>query len=315
MPHYQVERTVHIKAPLRQVNDTLRDFRQWPKWSPWLIMEPDATLTFTPRQGQVGATYAWAGMLVGAGSMELLEVHDESLKMDLQFVQPFRSSAQVIFDFEERDDGVEVTWKMEGGLPFFMFWMRSKMEAYIGMDYKRGLRMLKEYIEQGSVASYVHIEGELPLPAGYYIGIPGTSTIDGLGERMRKDFDTLYAYLRAQDLTPAGSPFAVYERFDIPAEETEYIAAVPLREQVATPHGWVEGELPGGNALKTMHKGGYEHLGNAWMTAINFARHKKIRTLLRPVGYEFYLSDPTVTPREELITEIYMPLRSSRGER
>ena len=64
-----------------------------------------------------------------------------------------------------------------------------------------------------------------------------------------------------------------------------------------------------------MHKGGYEHLGNAWMTAINFARHKKIRTLPQPVGYEFYPNDPTLTPREELITEIYMPLRSSRGER
>jgi len=81
-------------APLKEINDTLRDFRQWPKWSPWLIMEPDAVLTYTDRQGQVGATYAWAGHLVGAGSMELVEVHDDSLKMELNFYRPFRSCKQ-----------------------------------------------------------------------------------------------------------------------------------------------------------------------------------------------------------------------------
>ena len=58
-----------------------------------------------------------------------------------------------------------------------------------------------------------------------------------------------------------------------------------------------------------MHKGRYLHLGNAWMTAISFARIKKIKIQKSPVGYEFYLNNPYETSQEELVTEIFIPLQ------
>ena len=36
---------------------------------------------------------------------------------------------------------------------FFLFWMRRQMELFIGMDYERGLKMLKEWIETGQILS------------------------------------------------------------------------------------------------------------------------------------------------------------------
>ena len=311
MPAYHVERSITINAPLKEINDTLRDFRQWPKWSPWLVMEPDAVLTYTDRQGQVGATYAWAGHLVGAGSMELIEVHDRCLKMELNFRKPFKSSAIVRFDLASSEEGVEVIWQMDGNIPFFMFWMQSRLKAYIGMDYRRGLLMLKEYIETGKVDSFVHIEGVLPLPEGRYTGIARSCAIEDLSVVMRRDFETLYDFMQENGLSADRIPFAVYEAFDIPRGTTEYIAAIPLEEEMTLPKRWVTGELPGGKGLKTMHKGAYEHLGNAWTTAMQFVRYQKIATAKRPVGYEFYPNDPHRTRREELVTEIYMPLKEN----
>ena len=309
MPAYHVERSITINAPLQEINDTLRDFRQWPKWSPWLIMEPDAVLTYTDRQGQVGATYAWAGELVGAGSMELIEVHDTCLKMELNFRKPFKSSALVRFDLASCEEGVEVTWHIDGNIPFFMFWIQSRLKAYIGMDYRRGLLMLKEYIETGKVDSFVHIEGILPMPEGRYAGIARSCAIEDLGAVLRRDFETLRDFMQKHALSADRTPFVVYETFDIPRGTTEYIAAISLEEEMIPPKGWVAGELPGGKGLKTMHKGAYEHLGNAWTTAMQFVRSRKIATPKRPVGYEFYLNDPRYTGREELATEIYMPLK------
>jgi len=51
------------------------------------------------------------------------------------------------------DDGdqTKVTWTMNGCVPIFLFFMIGMMKAWIGMDYERGLMMLKELAEKGKV--------------------------------------------------------------------------------------------------------------------------------------------------------------------
>ncbi|WP_295418261.1 SRPBCC family protein [Sulfurovum sp.] len=309
MPSYHVERSISIHAPLQKVKDTLRDFKQWPKWSPWIIMEPDATLAYSDRQGQVGATYGWSGTLVGAGSMELMEVNDRHLTMQIVFVKPFRSTVSIGFDLDEEGEFAKVTWHMDGRLPFFMFWMTEKMKTYIGMDYERGLSMLKEYLETGAVASYVIIEGVVPMKEQHYVGIPNTCAIKELGEVMKKDFETLDAFMEEKGLSRERVPFSIYNTFDMLKKESNYIACIPLDEDVEIQEGWVRGTVEKRDALKTIHTGRYLHLGNAWSTAMRFSRLKKIRTTKMPVGYEYYPNNPYDTPEEELVTEVFLPLK------
>lgn len=310
MPAYHVERSITIEQPLQTVHDALRDFKQWRTWSPWLIMEPDATVAYSDRQGQVGATYGWSGILIGSGSMELTEVHEQSLKMELLFVEPFRTMARAGFNLEADNNATKVTWYMDGSLPFFMFWMTQKIQAYIGSDFERGLLMLKEYLETGSVASYVLIEGEYTLPQQDYIGIPRSCKINVLGTLMQKDFEALETFAKVHHLELAGVPFSIYDYFDVVKKETSYTACLPvIKSDIKLESGWVHGEVKKLPALKTRHKGRYLHLGNAWMTAMQFVRLKKIKTAKRPLGYEYYKNDPSSTRQEALITEIYLPLK------
>ena len=309
MPSYHVERSIVIEKPVKEVRNSLKNFKEWPKWSPWIIMEPDATLVYSDRQGQVGATYGWAGILIGAGSMELMEVHDDCLKMEIHFVKPFKSRANVSFDLEDMGEETRVTWHMDGRLPFFLFWMTVKMKTFIGMDYERGLSMLKEYLETGSVASYVLIEGVLPIPEQNYVGIPRTCSINALGEEMKKDFASLHEFMQKNSISTDRIPFSIYNTFDIFNRTSSYVACIPLDDEVPIDENWVRGHLPQTKGLKTMHRGRYLHLGNGWMTAMGFARMKKIKVTKNPVGYEFYLNDPNDTIEKELITEIYLPLK------
>ena len=103
--------------------------------------------------------------------MEILHADDTDIEMQLHFFKPFKSKAKVVFTLEAHEGKTEVIWHMYGHLPFFLFWMTSKMQTYIRMDYARGLAMLKEYIETGSVSSSVQIEGVALLMATCYIGI------------------------------------------------------------------------------------------------------------------------------------------------
>jgi len=309
MPVYHVERSITIDAPLETIKDVLRDFKQSPKWSPWLVMEPDATLTFSDRQGQVGATYAWAGTLVGVGSAELTEVQDTQLKMDLQFVKPFKSPANVTYILSEDEKGTKVIWQMDGYLPFYMFWFIRRIKSYIGMDFTRGLQMLKEYMETGSVASYTIIEGVEIIPAQTYVGIRNSASFDELGEVMHKDFMRLKNYLNKQNIAIEGTPFTIYETFNILSNHSYFVSCIPVLEDVTLQSGIIEGELLPVKALKTRFVGDYKHLRNAWATAMQFVRMKKLKIYKQPVGYEFYINDPSKTEKKNLVTEIYIPLR------
>ena len=183
------------------------------------------------------------------------------------------------------------------------------METFIGMDYERGLGMLKVYLETGSVSSYSIIEGNVMLPEQRYIGIPNQCTLDELGTVMKNDFEKLYDFMKENDIAMDSIPFCIYNRFDIFRKEAEYIACIPVKKELSLPQGWVKGKVSSQEALKTIHKGAYLHLGNAWMTGMSYARVKKIKTGKRPVGYEFYPNNPYDTAEEDLITEIYLPLR------
>lgn len=309
MSSYHVQRSIVIDVPLLSLRDSLKNFKDWPFWSPWLVMEPDATLVYTAKQGVVGSGYAWSGNLIGSGSVELQEIKENGLKMDISFVQPMKSNAEISFSLEKENEGTKVTWTLDGNLPFFMFWMKGKMQSFIGMDYERGLTMLKEYMETGKVASYVHIEGVLPMKVQQYIGIPNTSSIEKVGEVMKKDFEKLYEFMQKHNLSLDRIPFTIYNSFNIFQGQTDYIACIPVNEELEISEHWVRGSLDIGEALKTMHKGRHIHLGNGWMTAMSFARLKNMKVLKSPVGYEFYPNNPYQTPEEELVTEIFIPLK------
>ena len=82
MPKVTVRKSVVINAPLEKVYDSVRDFKQWRTWSPWLITEPECTVAYADD----GAQYAWEGIVVGAGEMSVLS---EEKPKEITYKVPF----------------------------------------------------------------------------------------------------------------------------------------------------------------------------------------------------------------------------------
>ncbi len=309
MPAIHVSRSIMIDAPKEKIQDAIIYFTEFVKWSPWLIMEPDAKTAFSENQGEIGSGYSWEGELVGAGQMKLIHVDENDIEMKIHFLKPFKSEARTVFTLVESEGQTEVIWHMHSSLPWFMFFMKKKMESFIAMDYERGLGMLKEYLETGHINSSVMIEGIVDIEGRKYVGIPRTCSIEDVGEVMKADYKTLFDFIADNEIVLEEMPFSIYKTFDIPNNQTQFISCIPYDGDALLPKGFVRGEIASQKAIKTVHTGSYRHLGNGWTAAMTYARVKKIRTTNTMLGIEVYPNDPDDTPEEKLTTEIYLPLK------
>ena len=314
MPKFHIERSIDINAPAHQARAVIQDYQQWEIWSPWLCMEPTASLEIEGTAATPGHAYSWTGDMVGAGRMELSAIDGESDLMDLTFIKPFKSTAKVKFVTTAIDAGkTRVTWHMDSGLPIFLFFMIGTMKAMIGMDYERGLKLLKEYVETGTVTSHTEIVGEVNAPTTHYAGVSAESQLQSLSQSMQQTFPKVMALVedkstltegKATKATRGAMCGAIYHRMDIKSQRCEYTAFASVDEDDAT------GSIPDCRALKVIHTGSYHHLGNAWSTVNSYQRHRKLKLNKQVAPFEFYMNDPEKVASKDLVTEIYLPIKS-----
>jgi len=66
--------------------------------------------------------------------------------------------------------------------------------------------------------------------------------------------------------------------------------------------------LPAGRYARTVHRGGYEHLGDTWAQLLGEWLPAHGHRLRDTPSYELYRNTPMDVPEDRLVTEIYIPL-------
>ncbi len=305
MPKINVTKSIVINASKDNIKTFLTDFNNWISWSPWLICEPETKLKFADD----GKFYEWEGNRIGSGQMKVTAESEDNIDYDLTFLKPWKSKSKTSFNFKELEKGTEVTWIMNSSLPFFMFFMKKSMEIYIGMDYDRGLKMLKEEIEEGKIDSKLEIIGKTTFKGYNYIGIKTDTAFSKIDYVMEKDFLSLNTYIKENIIEVVGYPFSEYQKFNLVKDKIVYVAGFPVKEKPKNlPEGFIYGSLPENKMQTVRHIGKYEHLGNAWSTIMMMDRNKEFKKNKKASPIEFYLNDPSQTKPAELITDISMPV-------
>jgi len=153
-----------------------------------------------------------------------------------------------------------------------------------------------------------------PVLAAQYSTGCGTDPNE-IAAAMGKAFESIHQFTSSHELRFAGPPRSIYTGYD--AEGTEFTVAVPIAAAPAGGTGESEvtvGEIPGGQALRFIHKGPYPKLMETyqqiseWMKDQGMLKSDADWAKYMPM-WEEYLNDPDSTPEEELITHIYVPVR------
>ncbi|MDE0472534.1 MAG: SRPBCC family protein [Ekhidna sp.] len=301
-----VEQSINIEAPADKIYKVISDFNDWKPWSPWLLMEPKAKVTIAADS----KSYEWEGSRIGSGRMKITEAKENKfISYDLDFLKPRKSHANTNFTLSQEGDTTKATWKMDSSLPFFLFFMKKMIKAYIGADYERGLEMLKAYIEFGEVPSKLDFMGIQSFEETQLVGIKTTCSIPRMEEQMESDFGKVIDYAVGKDLQ-VKKMMTIYHKWDIPKKKATYTAALGIEGTSDNlPEELISGTIPNTTCYVLKHTGRYQHLGNAWSTLYAMTRNKEIRYNKKIAPFEIYLNNPQATAEKDLETEVYFPVR------
>jgi len=153
---YRVTRTAVIDAPPAAVFPRVNDLRQFQTWNPFGRMDPSAKNTYEGAPAGVGAAMAWSGNKnIGEGRMSIVESRpDELVRMRLDFMRPFASTAFAEFTLVPEAGRTAVTWSMSGRNNFMAkaIHLVVNMDRMIGGQFEQGLAALKSQAEATSAA-------------------------------------------------------------------------------------------------------------------------------------------------------------------
>jgi uncharacterized protein YndB with AHSA1/START domain len=151
---YRVKRSATISAPPPVVFAQVNDFHKWEAWSPWAKLDPSARNAFEGAPVGTGAVFTWAGNhKVGEGRMTLTESHPNDLiRIKLDFIKPFASTATAEFTFKPEGKQTAVTWSISGQKVFVSkaVCMFMNMDKMVGGQFEQGLAQLKSVAEKAS---------------------------------------------------------------------------------------------------------------------------------------------------------------------
>ena len=286
MPKMEIVRSIEIAAPPEKVFAVVSDLGKWRPWNPWLVTDPSASVDISAD----GKHYSWRGKRTGSGEMRITaEQSPNSVDLDLTFLTPFKSRAKVGFRIAPTQSGSKVDWTLQSSLPFFMFFFTNVMKNMIAMDYERGLTMLKDYVETGTVPSKIVERGESNYPGCKYVGISTECAFSELGSKMTEDFDKLQKWRESAGIESTADAFCTYRKWNMSKGRVTYTCGLPVQtlpEDLPAP--LEAGEIPPLKTFVLEHIGPYRHLGNAWSTGMQMGRGKEFRTSKAYTPFEVY---------------------------
>jgi effector-binding domain-containing protein len=148
---------------------------------------------------------------------------------------------------------------------------------------------------------------EVTLAAKTIVHIKGSANWDSAFDTLVDSFKKIYDALEKQGLKGSGPPMTVYTATDDTG--FEYQAGVPVASEPKgpLPEGIAVGKSPEGRALKFIHRGSYDAMDSTYEAITNHLDEKRLEA--RDLFVEYYVTDPLTTPEDNLVIEVYVPVK------
>lgn len=306
----QVESTIFIARPPATVYALASDTRWIGSWAPWRITDPALDVTTpSPHEG-VGAQLAWDGRH-GRGGEQIIRTAEPYAVVvsDLDFGP--RGAALLVTSIDELSDGVQVSLRYEAphganvigryaGL-VAQRRVRAVIEASLA-----ALRAEAEALPEADFAGALILEVQMEPQTIVFAERSERGELDVLRESFAATLDDVRAFMAERGQEPSGPPIAMTLEWSPPL--WRFRAGYPYvgrRGEDGT--AVLYGQTEGGLTIQATHRADlrrgselFEQL-DAYMAAKRLVPAGPVR--------EIVVTDAAVTPPEQMITQIEIPVR------
>jgi effector-binding domain-containing protein len=137
--------------------------------------------------------------------------------------------------------------------------------------------------------------------------ISGSGMWDSAFDTITGSFKTVNAAMAKAGIKPNGPLMTIYTSTDDTG--FQFQAAVPVEKAptLAADSGVTVGTSPAGKALKFVHRGSYDAMDSTYEAITNYLDEKQLEA--KDLFIEQYMKDPLTTPEDDLVIEVYVPLK------
>jgi effector-binding domain-containing protein len=148
---------------------------------------------------------------------------------------------------------------------------------------------------------------EVTLVEKPIVYISGSGMWDSAFDTIIGGFKTVYGAMAKQGLKATGAPMTIYTATDDTG--FQFQAAVPVEKTPTVPPDSeiTAGMSPAGKALKFVHRGSYDAMDTTYEAITNYLDEKQLEA--KDLFVEQYMKDPISTPEDDLVIEVYVPLK------
>ena len=302
-----LRRSLEVEAPVEQVFATVLDLKSWPQWSPWLLHEADAELTFSNNCQAEGGYCSWAGKVVGAGKLTHLEIRpNRSIRQQIESLKPFKSVTRVDWEFEKLGDKTRLSCELSGRMPFLFRFMVKTMEPMAERDCELGLALLGGYLNRAMAYPVIAIFSPEELAGFGYWAIPCNGNLRQLEAARRSSIETL----RSNAAARIGLSLTLYHQFDPYAAQFQAENAVPVNDN-PPPSNYQRRRFEGGQFIKMTLQGDLRFLPLGWHALASHCRMHRFKIDPKRPALEIYADDPGATiDGNQTTTTLYLPIKT-----
>jgi effector-binding domain-containing protein len=308
--NFHVERSIEIEKQISTVFETAIDMNQRAKWDPWIEMEPDAEIKVNITPDIIGSGYTWKGEIIGEGKITIQEfIPNELIKSKIAFIAPQSMDANVIWNFEETDNGTVITWAFEGSLSYpIEKWSGLFMDKFLGPQFEKGLSNFKRFVENlpdmkgrtGEIKEF-QFEGLLAVT------IKEECSLNKLSSKMMDMYPELMSYLNKNNLDISGAPFALYHE----SENEGYTlleCGLPINSKIEGENNIEFLEIAATKTIMASHFGHYNTVQLTYNALSDYIIKNDIEIIGTP--WEMYITDPMKEPdQSKWETKVYFPIK------
>jgi effector-binding domain-containing protein/uncharacterized protein YndB with AHSA1/START domain len=306
---YTVARSIVIDAPVAVTYDLVENTSNWNKWSPLYSFENEITINEFETKSGYGSGLAWKSNNESKYTNFIKcenVIPNQLLNYNLSLNNS--SKAAVKFVFEDSDDKTKVICTLEGKLEYPFNFLKFFKEKFFSSFIEDALEKLKQESES---AGKINIQiSTTNVPDQKLFAIRDTVTgnnFEALSIALGTAYTELFEFFNPKkNLQLAGPPIEI-----IIETEPDYLfdAAIPvIAPDNIVPTGRIRiTKLNGGKVVKAVYKGSYDRFRIVFKIIDSYILRHNLTKIGKP--WLEYVNDPVRTPPEELITNIYIPVK------